>query len=73
MAKIKKEKGEKTMKKIKDLLETREISLSKLANEIGTTRQTLNNISSGKSKASILTIKKICAYYDVDYKDYIEE
>lgn len=59
------------MKSIKDLLNEREISLTKIAKEMGITRQTLNNVAKGNNKPSLITIKKICAYFRVDYKDYI--
>lgn len=58
-------------KDIKELIDTRTITLSELAKEIGTTRQTIYNVSQGKINPSLLTVKKICAYFDVDYKDYI--
>lgn len=59
------------MKNIKELLNEREISLAQLAKETGVTRQTLNNVVQGNNKPSLLTVKKICGYFNVDYKDYI--
>lgn len=59
------------MKDIKELLNEREVSLTQLSKETGVTRQTLNNIVQGNNKPSLLTVKKICTYFDVDYKDYI--
>lgn len=61
------------MKNIKDLINKRIEPLSEVAEKTGVTRQTLNNIARGTVNPSLLTVKKICAYFDVDYKDYIEE
>lgn len=58
--------------KLKDLINDRlMISIRQFANEIGITRQTVMNILSDKGKPTVLTVKKICAYFGVDYKDYI--
>lgn len=57
--------------KLKDLLNDRTETLAKLSEGIGVSRQTLQNCLNGKGKPSLLTVKKICAYFGVDYKDYI--
>lgn len=58
--------------KLKDLINDRlMISIRQFAKEIGITRQTVMNILSDKGKPTVLTVKKICAYFGVDYKDYI--
>lgn len=63
--------------KIKELILDRlEVSVSQFCREIGLSRTTIDNImndyetSIGKAP-SLLTIKKICKYFGVDYKDYI--
>lgn len=55
---------------LKDLINSRTESLAAVAEKSGVTRQTLQNILNGK-KPSLLTVKKICNYFKVDYKDYI--
>ena len=58
--------------KLKDLINDRlMISIRQFAKEIGITRQTVMNILSDKGKPTVLTVKKICAYFGVNYKDYI--
>lgn len=57
--------------KLKDLINERMETLAKLSEKSGVTRQTLDNIMKGKGTPSLLTVKKICAYFGVDYKDYI--
>lgn len=56
--------------KLKDLINERMETLTKLSEKSGVTRQTLQNILNGKTP-SLLTVKKICAYFGVDYKKYI--
>lgn len=58
--------------KLKDLLEDRlMISERQFEREVGINRQTIRNIRYDKVKPSKLTVKKICAYFGVDYHDYI--
>lgn len=58
--------------KIKDLIEDRlMISIRQFAKETGISRHTIAHILNGEGKPSLLTVKKICAYFGVDYKDYI--
>lgn len=58
--------------KIKDLIEDRlMISIRQFAKETGISRHTIAHILNGEGKQSLLTVKKICAYFGVDYKDYI--
>lgn len=61
------------MKKLKELLNKRSVSLDELAKATGVTRQTLYNIVYGKTKPSIMTVNKICDYFDVDYRDFDEK
>ena len=58
--------------KLKDLIEDRlMISIRQFAKETGISRHTIAHILNGGGKPSLLTVKKICAYFGVDYKDYI--
>lgn len=59
---------------IRDLILDRlEVSVSQFGRECGVNRTTIYNIMHDKctSKLSLLTIKKICKYFNVDYKDFI--
>lgn len=56
--------------KLEDLIKASTLSIRKLAAEIGVTRPTLYNVLNGKG-ISLPTVKKICVYFKVDYKDYI--
>lgn len=58
-------------KDLKDLIEMRTIPLRQFEKEIGVSRQTISNIMTGKTAASFLTVKKICNYFNVDYKEYL--
>ena len=60
------------MKSLKDLIQDNTyISMRRLAQAIGVTRQTLGRIVNEDHKPSILVTKKICRYFKVSYKDYI--
>lgn len=60
------------MKNLKDLFDEKlMISLRQFEKKSGITRQTVYNVLGGRTKPAKLTIKKICAYFGVDYKDYI--
>lgn len=59
-------------KSIKELINDKlMVSLRQFEKKAGVTRQTIYNIFNDKCKPTVLTIKKICAYFGVDYKDYI--
>jgi DNA-binding XRE family transcriptional regulator len=59
-------------KSIKELINDKlMVSLRQFEKEAGITRQTVYNIQNGKGNPTLLTVKKICAYFGVDYKDYI--
>ena len=59
-------------KSIKELINDKlMVSLRQFEKEAGVTRQTIYNIFNDKCKPTVLTVKKICAYFGVDYKDYI--
>lgn len=59
------------MKQLKELIDTRTETFETLSKKIGTTKQTLFNVINNKGTPSILTVKKICKYFKVNYKDYI--
>lgn len=57
---------------IKDLLKYNRIkSLRKTATEMRISYQELHLIENGKVKPKKETIKKICDYFNVNYKDYL--
>lgn len=60
------------MKKIKDLiLDKVETSLYKFCAEVKISRTTIYNILNDKNSPSLPTVKKICRYFNVDFRDYI--
>ena len=59
---------------IKDLILDRlEVSVSQFCKECGVNRTTIDGIihNKNKSQPSLVTIKKICKYFNVDFHDYI--
>lgn len=65
-------KGVYMKKSIKRLIEENlMVSLRQFEKKAGVTRQTIYNIFNNKCKPTVLTVKKICVYFGVDYKDYI--
>ena len=58
------------MKNLKDLINERTETLTRLSEKSGASRQTLQNVLNGKTP-SLLTVKKICAYFGVDWHEYI--
>lgn len=59
--------------KLKDLIINKlEISIRQFCKEIKISRQTIDNILNDKHTPTLLTIKKICKYFNVDFKDYID-
>jgi DNA-binding XRE family transcriptional regulator len=58
--------------KLKELIDERlDITVTDFARKIGVTRQTIHGILRGEGNPRLLTVKKICKYFGVDYKDYI--
>lgn len=57
---------------IKDLIENAPISYRRLSKEIGISRQCLHDIVNGTRKPTFYTVKKICAYFNVDWREYVE-
>lgn len=58
--------------KLKDLIYERiETTVSAFARDVGLSRQTVINVLDGKN-ASLLTVKKICKYFGVDFKEYLD-
>lgn len=62
------------MRKLKDLInDNLDVSLSKFAEAIGVSRPTIYNIINDtmKHKPSAYIVKRICKYFNVDYKEYL--
>lgn len=58
--------------KLKDLiLDNLEVPISRFSKEIGVNRRTIYYILSEKHQPRRTTIKRICKYFGVDFKDYI--
>ena len=58
--------------KLKELITDKlTISINRFSKEIGVSRQTIYNILKGGKDIKINTVKKICAYFGVDYHEYI--
>lgn len=62
-----------TKKSLADLINNNLfISLRQFEKEVGIARQTLAKIINDPNhKPSVLTVKLICRYFNVDYRDYI--
>lgn len=48
------------------------LTIAQRAERIGVHRATIHNILAGK-QVSLLTVKKVCRYYGVDWRDYVED
>lgn len=58
--------------KLKDLILDRlETTIGKFCEEVGISRTTFDNIMQDKHEPHILTIKKICKYFKVEFRDYL--
>ena len=58
--------------KLKDLiLDNLEVPISRFSKEIGLTRRTIYYILNEKHQPRMATIKKICKYFKVNFRDYI--
>lgn len=58
--------------KLKDLINERlDITVTEFAKKIGVSRPTIHGILRGEGNPRLLTVKKICKYFGVDFKDYI--
>lgn len=60
------------MKDIKELIKSKPESLSQIAKNSGVSRQSIYNVMKGK-QLSNTTLKLLCRYFNVDYKDYLED
>lgn len=59
--------------KIKDLIEERlDISYRELEKQINVSRYTIMRIVNHDHKPSVLMIKRICKYFGVNYRDYLD-
>lgn len=60
------------MKDLSELIiQEQDVSLSKLAKEIGVSRVVLSYIINKKHEPSLPVIKKICNYFNKDFHEYI--
>lgn len=59
--------------KLKDLIiEKLEMPVYKFCKEIKVSRPTIDNIlNKNEFNPSLMTVKKICKYFDVDFKEYL--
>lgn len=62
-----------TCNKLRDLIvENLDMSVYKFAKEIGLSRPTITAIlKDSDTQPTLLTIKRICKYFNVDFKDYL--
>ena len=59
------------MKDIRDLINDRLlISIRQFGKEVGISRQTIMGILKRTHKPTFLTVKKICRFFDVDWREY---
>lgn len=71
---IEQKNKEGNMEKIKRLIEDNLFTtVSEFCKNIDVSRETIANILNNKHKGqlSLLTVKKICRYFNVDFHDYI--
>lgn len=59
------------MNKLAELVKGATVSISEISRGANISRQTIRKILRGE-KVEFLSVKKICNYFSVDYKDYIE-
>lgn len=58
--------------KLKDLILDRiEVSISQFSKDVGLSRRTIYDILQDRFQPRLLTIKKVCKYFKVDFRDYI--
>ena len=58
--------------KLKDLiLDWLETTIGQFCKEVGIARTTYDNIMQEKHQPSLLTIKKICKFFKVEFRDYL--
>lgn len=56
--------------KLADLIINAPVSISEIAKKADVSRPTVYKAMKGE-KVTILSIKKLCAYFKVDFKDYL--
>jgi len=60
--------------KLKDLIrENLDVPMYKFCKKVKVSRTTIHNILNKDYKAGLLITKKICNYFNVDFRDYLEE
>lgn len=61
------------MSKLKDLInDNLEVSVSQFCRKIGLSRQTIDNIMHDRHEPSLVTVKRICKYFGVDWRNFVE-
>ena len=56
--------------RIYELCDERHISVNKLSDMSGITQSTVQNITSGRNSATIITLKKLCDGLDITIQDF---
>lgn len=57
--------------KLKDLIYKLDIPITQFSKEVGLSRRTIYDLLQEKFQPRVVTIKKICKYFKVDFKDYV--
>lgn len=55
------------------IIDNIETSVSDFAKQVGLSRMTLINVLVGAHQPTLRTTKKICKYFNVDFRDYLGE
>ena len=58
--------------RIYELCDERHISVNKLSDMSGITQSTVQNITSGRNSATVITIKKLCDGLDITIQDFFD-
>ena len=56
--------------RIFELCDERRISINKLSDMSGITQSTVQNITSGRNSATVITLKKLCDGLDITIQDF---
>ena len=58
--------------RIFELCDERRISINKLSDMSGITQSTVQNITSGRNSATVITLKKLCDGLDITIQDFFD-
>ena len=58
--------------RIYELCDERHISINKLSDMSGITQSTVQNITSGRNSATVITLKKLCDGLDITIQDFFD-